>query len=39
MGVDAAPTVNPSYFLDQIHPNAAGHARLEPYFTSAMNAL
>jgi len=39
MGVDAAPTVNPSYFLDQIHPNAAGHARLEPYFTSVMNAL
>ncbi len=39
MGVDNAPTLNASYFLDTVHPNAAGHARLEPIFTTAINAL
>lgn len=36
---DSAPDVNPTYFLDQVHPNALGHAELEPIFTAVINAL
>ncbi len=39
MGVNSAPDVYPAYFLDQVHPNTAGHTRLEPYFRSIINAL
>lgn len=39
MGVDNAPSVNPTYFADQVHPNAAGYARLEPIFTAAINSV
>jgi hypothetical protein len=39
MGVDAAPIVNPGYFHDGVHPNAAGNARLEAIFRAAMNSL
>jgi lysophospholipase L1-like esterase len=39
MGVDDAPDVNPTYFADQVHPNAAGHARLEAIFTAAINSV
>lgn len=39
MGVDQAPSVNPTYFQDEVHPNAAGHARLELIFRAAINGL
>lgn len=39
MGVDNAPTVNPTYFQDQVHPNSAGYARLEAIFTPVINSL
>jgi hypothetical protein len=39
MGVDAAPIVNPGYFADGVHPNAAGNTRLEVIFRAAMNSL
>lgn len=39
MGVDAAPTVNASYFLDEVHPNAAGHVRLETVYRVTINGL
>ena len=39
MGVDNAPSVNPSYFQDQVHPNSAGYARLEAIFTPVINGL
>lgn len=39
MGVDAAPTVNPTYFADGVHPSAAGNARLTPIFTATLNGL
>lgn len=39
MGVDAAPTVNPTYFADTVHPGQTGHARLEPIFTATINGL
>lgn len=39
MGVDAAPTTNPTYFTDGVHPNALGNATLEPIFTTTINAV
>jgi hypothetical protein len=39
MGVDNAPTVNPTYFADTTHPSATGNTRLEAIFRAAINAL
>jgi hypothetical protein len=39
VGVDAAPTVNPTYFADGVHPNAAGNVRLEVIARASINGL
>lgn len=39
MGVDAAPSVNPSFFFDTVHPNPSGHARLEAIFRATINSI
>lgn len=39
MGVDDAPTVNPTYFSDGVHPNAAGNLRLEAIMRITINGL
>lgn len=30
---------NPEYWQDEVHPNAAGHALLEPIYTATINSL
>lgn len=39
MGLDATSDDLTYYQSDKVHPNAAGHARLEPIFRGAINAL
>lgn len=39
MGVDQAPSINPTYFADSVHPNTAGHARLQSIFSAAINSV
>ena len=39
MGIDTAFASFPANWNDALHPNATGHARLEPIYRAAMNAL
>lgn len=39
MGVDASPTVNPTFWADSVHPGSTGHARLEIIFRATINGL
>lgn len=39
MGPDDSQTTNPTLWVDVTHPNAAGHAILEPIFRAVLNSL
>lgn len=39
MGIDASYGTYPANWLDSIHPNDTGHARLMPIFSTAVNTL